>query len=94
MSGQQMAYFPLCPKQSPKVTRRNQKQTKKTNCTEEVEKKAFQHFQVYNTWIWEIISEFQSMLFTTLKLGLMRTSEDAPLKICFKRKCNIKKIKD
>lgn len=41
--------------------------------------------------IWKIISEFQSMLFTTLKLKLMGTSEDALLKILFKRKCSEKK---
>lgn len=32
------------------------------------------------------------MLFTTLKLELMGTSEDALLKILFKRKCSKKKM--
>lgn len=60
----------------------------------EVKKKCSNTFKFTILGIWEIISEFQSMLFTTLILGLMRTSGDAPLKILFKRKYNKKKIKD
>lgn len=43
--------------------------------------------------IWKIIFEFQSMLFTTFKLELVGTSEDALLKILLKRKCNKKILK-
>lgn len=71
----------------PKVIRR------KRNFREEKEKTYFNIFKFIIFRIWKKMSEFQSILFTTLKLELRGTSEDALLKILFNRKCN-EKIKD
>lgn len=87
MSGQQVRYSIFCYTQNSSPRLYEEKETAQRR------KKVSNIFKFIIFGIWKIISEFQSMLFTTLKLELMGTSEDALLKILLKRKCN-KKIKD
>lgn len=57
-------------------------------------KQTFQHFQIYSIWNMEDYFWVAKHVIYHTQIELMGISEDALLKILFKRKCDKKKIKD